>query len=212
MGTIGESDRRVLLALRLRVELGRITEIETDTYRDNGDGRTGIAELDAAGGPEAPWFETIPVSERPSRQEMIALANTYFDAVEGGGARGLYGVAVDCSRVENGVADLPCLDRFDDGYSLMVTRIHNRRFPLVDEERGVVWGYAVFDHDGTGAVSQATLGDGGTVSTDGFARPSSVQMTAAVSIRGRLIQEMEILSSEAPYHANSPWEGGLGGR
>ena len=61
MGTMREAGAALLLSLRLRVELGRITEIESVYYRRATGGPSGIADLDKPGyKPEDLWFKSIP--------------------------------------------------------------------------------------------------------------------------------------------------------
>src|ERR1700682_1231762 len=73
MGTMREAGAALLMSLRLRVELGRVTEIESIYYRQGGGGPSGIADMDKPGyKPEDIWFKSIAPAERPSRQEMIA--------------------------------------------------------------------------------------------------------------------------------------------
>jgi hypothetical protein len=201
VGTVVEGGRDVLMALRLRVELGRITEIESVVFRGE------VREPEPV---EGVWFETALASGRASRPLMAAIANAYFEAIESGNSGELYRFSADCLRIENGVSE-PCASQFESGYSLLVTRVHGRRFPLVDEERGVVLAYAVFDHDGT-AVRRAIPEEGDADSMAGLPRPSSVLVAAAILIDAGVIQRMEIVSSPVPYHSNTPWEGGLGGR
>lgn len=49
--------------------------------------------------------------------------------------------------------------QLESGYLGIVNNIHHRRFPLVDEERGVVWGNCVFDMDGTVSSIKLTNGE-----------------------------------------------------
>src|SRR6516225_7144197 len=83
MGTMHEAGAALLLSLRLRVELGRITEIESVYYRQGGGGPSGIADLDKPGyNPGEMWFKSIPSAERLSRQEMISVADGYFTGLQ----------------------------------------------------------------------------------------------------------------------------------
>jgi hypothetical protein len=41
-----------------------------------------------------------------------------------------------------------CKTQLESGYLAIVNNVQQRRFPLVDEERGVVWANCVFDMDG----------------------------------------------------------------
>src|ERR1051326_3879690 len=52
MGTLREAGGPILMSLRLRVELGRITEIETVYFKPGGGGPNNIAEMDAPHKPE----------------------------------------------------------------------------------------------------------------------------------------------------------------
>lgn len=166
-GTMVESGTNlVLMGLRLRVQLGRITEIESTYYRTGGGGPSGVPALDKTGKPEPLWYAPIPAKQRATRQQLIATANAYFAGLQRNDGKGFYPFADDCDRIENGAHTtnnpalgnnsggfntmaLGCLAQFKSGYYKVVGRIHHRRYPLVDEERGVVWSYAVFDHPGT---------------------------------------------------------------
>jgi hypothetical protein len=221
MVTMHEADHLLIMGLRLRVELGRITEIETTYYRQGGGGPSGIADLDA-GTPDPIWSQTVPPPQRVSRSQMIATANMYFAGLENDDGRGAYPFADDCNRIENGVQTtnnpklspnapfnafaLGCLAQFRSGYYAVVTRIHHRRFPIVDQERGVVWGCVIFDQNGT--VRTIHLTNGQTVSMSNiFNRPSSLEVTEAFKIQGGLIHRIEMVGSGLQYHLNSAWGG-----
>lgn len=226
-GTMKEGDNLLLMGLRLRVQLGRITEVETSYYRQGGGGPAGIPAMDALGRPEPIWFETIPPSERASRNQLIETANAYFAGLQRNDGKGFYPFADDCDRIENGAHTtnnptqgssnsgfnafaLGCKAQFESGYYAVVTRIHHRRYPLVDEERGVVWAYSIFDHNGT--VRQIKLTNGQTVDMRLFSRPSSIEVTEAFKITNGKIRRIEMVGSGVTYHLNPAWEGGLSDR
>jgi hypothetical protein len=227
MGTMRQGDTTLLMSLRLRVQLGRITEIETGYFRPGGGGPNDIAAMDARGKPEALWLETIPPAKRSTRAELIEVANAYFEAVQRDDGKGFYPFTDDCDRIENGAhttnnpsgrptpggfdyMGLDCKKQLESGYLGIVTSVHHRRFPLVDEERGVVWTNGVFDMGGT--VREIKLTTGETVDMKGFAgRASSIQLAEAFKIENGKIRRVEMIGPTAPYHLNSPW-GGLSGR
>ena len=62
---------------------------------------------------------------------------------------------------------LNCKKQLESGYLAIVNNIHHRRFPLIDEERGVVWTNGVFDMDGT--VAQIKLNTGEVADMSSFA-------------------------------------------
>ena len=227
MGTMKEGNAVVLMALRLRVQLGRITEIETSYFRPGGGGPNDIPGMDARGTPEPLWLEPIPPTQRSTRSELIEIANAYFEGVQRNDGKGFYPFTDDCDRIENGAHTtnnrsgpttpggfnyiaLDCKKQLESGYLAIVTNVHQRRYPLVDEERGVVWSNAVFDLGGT--VKSIRLTSGETVDTSAFAgRASSIQVTEAFKIQNGKIRRIEMIGGSAPYHLHSPW-GGLSGR
>lgn len=227
IGTMHESDHLVEMGLRLRVVLGRITEIETTYYRQGATGLADLPGLDASGGPEPLWLQPIPPAQRASRQKLIGTANMYFEGLQNNDGKGVYPFTDDCNRIEDGVRTtnnpnlgrpidgfnafaLGCKAQFKTGFYAVVTRIHNRRFPLVDEERGVVWACVIFDHDGT--HSTVTLTDGRKIPMRGFNRPSSIDVVEAFRIENGLIRRIEMVGSGVPYHFNSAWQGGVSDR
>jgi hypothetical protein len=219
MGTMREAGGPLLMSLRLRIELGRITEIESVFFKPGGGGPNNIAAVDA-GKAEDIWFKTIPPAQRLSRQEMISIADAYFSGLQKNDGRGVNGTGTypftsDCHRIENGspTTNVPntegpfgmdCMGQFKMGYYFVVQAIHNRRYPLVDAERGVVWAHCVFDQ---GTVNSGTLSDGRAYSYRGFNRPGSILVTEAFLIENGKIRRVEMIGPAAVYHMNSPWKG-----
>jgi len=232
MGTMREAGAPLLLSLRLRVQLGRITEVETIYYRQGGGGPNGIADMDKPYRPEDFWFKSIPASQRMPRQELIAVADGYFTGLEKNDGKGINGTGTypftnDCHRVENGAPttnvprpagqspdvinafSMDCLSQFKLGYYFVVQSIHHRRYPVVDAERGIVWAHAVFDQ---GTVNEGVLSDGRKYAFKGFNRPSSILVTEAFLIENGKIRRVEMIGPSVPYHLNSGWPGALSGR
>ena len=73
MGTMKEKAGTLLMALRVRVQSGRLTEIESGFFRAGGGGPNNIAAMDALGTPEALWLQPIPPAQRASRQQLIEI-------------------------------------------------------------------------------------------------------------------------------------------
>jgi hypothetical protein len=230
MGTMREAGGLLLMSVRLRVELGRITEIEAVFFRPGGGGPNNIAAMDKMGKPEDLWFRSIPPAQRLPRQQMISIADAYFTSVQKNDGKGIHGTGTypftnDCHRIENGAPTtnvprppnekpgtlnlfaMDCLSQFKMGLYYVVQNIHSRRYPLVDGERGVVWAHSVFDQ---GTVNSGILPDGTKHSYQGFNRPSSILVTEAFLIEDAKIRRVEMIGPSAFYHVNSPW-GGLSG-
>jgi hypothetical protein len=230
MGTMQEAGAPLLMSLRLRIELGRITEIESIYFRPGGGGPNNIAAMDQSGKAEEIWFKSIPPAQRLSRQELIAIADGYFTGLQKNDGKGIQGTGTypftaDCHRIENGAPttnvprpanetpgtinlfSMDCLSQFKMGLYYVVQSIHHRRYPLVDAERGVVWAHSVFDQ---GTVNEGTLSDGTKHRYPGFNRPGSILVSEAFLIENGKIRRVEMVGPAATYHMNSPW-GGLSG-
>ena len=219
-----------LMALRVRVELGRITEIETTFYK-KGSGPAwndaGIDSLNKAHTAPADWFEHIPADRRLTRQELIEDANFYFEGLQRDDGHGYYPFTRTCNRIENGVAttnntevqkgqdfqpfSFSCLEQFSSGYYGVVTEIVNRRFLVADPERGVVVAFATFKHAGTVPVVHLTNGVDYNMSF--FSKPSSIQIVEAFQItpEGK-INLVEAVGASAAYGLDPHWPGGLTGK
>ena len=229
MGTMREKGGPLLVAVRLRVQLGRITEIENGFFRAGGGGPNNIAAMDKLGGPEPLWLQPIPANQRASRQQLINIANAYFEGVQKNDGKGFYPFTDDCDRLENGshTTNVPnskpttpnfnymgsdCKKQLQSGYLAIVNNVHHRRFPLLDEERGVDWANCVFDMDGT--VTQIKLATTGEIADmSGFAgRASSIHVTEAFRIENNLIRRVEMIGTSVPYHFNSTWGPFLSGK
>src|SRR5688572_3745337 len=78
MGTMRERGGVLLMSVRLRVQLGRITEIEKSFFRAGGGGPNNIAAMDKQTQPDNLWLQPIPAGQRASRAQLIAVANAYF--------------------------------------------------------------------------------------------------------------------------------------
>jgi hypothetical protein len=158
MGVIKENDHPQITALRLKIEKGRISEIEAIIARSGGPNTPGKPE----GLVDKPIFsEALSLSDRRSRKEMISIANSYFEGLNQVTGK-ITPFDPNCTRVENGnitasnpngrgMQKLSCGAQFDTGFSsfIKVRDGVDRRFPVVDEERGLVYTVIFFDHAGT---------------------------------------------------------------
>jgi len=226
MATMREAGAPLLVSIRLRIQLGRITEIESMYYRQGNGGPSGIETLDKPGYKhEEMWFKSISPAQRPTRAELISVADAYFSGLQRNDGKGVNGTGTypftnDCHRIENGAPRtnvprppnepkdaingfvLDCMSQFKLGYYFVVRSIHHRRYPLVDVERGVVWTHAVFDQ---GTVNSGVLSDDRPYSFKGFNRPSSILVSEAFLIENGKIRRVEMVGPSVPYHLNSAW-------
>ena len=197
------------LALRLRIEGGKITEVEQIAARpDRPLGATPApssnpfpavgAAVEAMGSPHAVFLEAIPESRRQNRADLVRIANYYFDAVERNTGKDYYPFPDDCLRYENGVitAGPPgtinsrgnqvqgCRQQLETSLIGAVTGIRDRRFVAVDRERGIVFSFAFFDH-----------------------RPINWtwQLGELFRIEGETIRRIEAIFIRGPYGVCSGW-------
>ncbi len=144
--TFTENDLVGIYGLRLKVDRsGRIIEAESLIAR-KGDSNAFAAHRLTA--PDPIYDRVEPPATRLSRKQLVAAANSYFDAVEKSDATGAP-IAERCDRVENGLrttnnpaGGLPFNCR--EGMKIFgyIERVRDRRYPLVDEARGLVWSLA----------------------------------------------------------------------
>jgi hypothetical protein len=218
-GTIREENTPAVLALRLKIENRRISEVETFIQRSERSA-LGFEKIGWA------WNETIPPAERVSREELIKTANMYFSGMQKNDGKGVYPFTDDCNRIENGTfsTNVPtpagqirpdpktannysgqwgCKEQFESGLLHFVTRIRDRRYVAVDLERGLVFSFIFFDHS-AGDTRTFQTPNGRTV-TAGPQQPWTWQLAELFKIEKGKIRQIEAIMERAPYGMNSGW-------
>ena len=99
---------------------------------------------------------------------------------------------------------LGCKQGFQTGFFRIVTRIRDRRFPLVDEDKGVAFAFAFFDHAGN--VHNFPLSDG-TISPGGINAPFTWELAEAFRVEKGKIKTVEAVLNNAPYGMKGGWDG-----
>jgi hypothetical protein len=84
-----------------------------------------------------------------------------------------------------------------------VSRIRDRRFVAVDEERGLVFALTFFDHF-AGTTRTFSLPDG-RVMTAGPTSPFTWSIAEIFKVQDGLIHEIQALELERPYGILSGW-------
>ena len=158
----------------------------------------------------------VPETERATRSQMIALADGYFSTLQLNDGTIRTKFHPGCNRIENGVqttnnpdffvpvAHLSCEEQFRQGNYRYDDRLRDRRFPLVDEERGIVLAHGFIDH--RGVLGEYELTDGTKV-TSPIRRPHTFYLSEAFKIRQGAIEQIEANFITVPYHMPSPWDG-----
>lgn len=229
-GTMRENSTPIALAARLKIENRKITEIETVINRGGGGGGppgrgaappAGPAQLlEQMGKPDAVFTETVPAGERVSRDALIAAANKYFDSIEHGSADAA-AFDKDCNRVENGAQmtnnpsrpaagltwnpwALGCAEQINTKIFNSYRRIYPRRFPVVDEERQLVFGFFMYQQPGD-ILSVESPGHGTYKMPDSASTPGFTESAQLFRIKGGKIRKVESLTLGIPYGMPNPF-------
>lgn len=215
---VEESDNRSGFALRLKIVDSRITEAEAIIVR--------VAEFGALDGGANPFasarFFSKPILEsdltpaqRRPRARLISVANGYFDTLQLNDGTLFTQFDPQCERYENGilttnnpaktlgpVTALGCEAQFRLGAYRFDDRVRGRRFPLVDEERGLVLAMGFIDH--TGRLGDFKLTDG-SIEHSPLRRPHSFCLMELFKIVDGRLRQVEAVFITVPYNMPSPW-------
>lgn len=215
-GVIEEHGQPAIMALRLRIERGRIAEAETIVTRKVENSPFPSIETYVA--PRPLMLADVPVEQRIPRERMIALADGYFDTLQLNDGKLFTHFTDDCERIENGlqtthnaeafpnypIAAFGCREQFELGQYKYDDRLRARRFPLVDEEKGLVLAGGFIDH--CGKLVDFAWTDGTPVKSF-YHFPHSYCLLEAFKIVEGAIAGVEAVFIDVPYHMPSPWVG-----
>jgi hypothetical protein len=207
-GVVDEMGAEAIYGVRLRIEGRQICEIETLVVR----GRGGFFEPSTVVEPHPGFHAIIPERERVAADELVHVANLYFDAIElSDGSR--LPVTDECRRLVNGVTDsmmnpdeldkleahraLGVAEQMSAGHYAYIEALRARRFPIVDEERGLVLAHVMFDHPGDLRRADGELP---------FRSPNSMLAFEAFKIRRGVLEEVWAIGTALPYGIDSGWE------
>jgi hypothetical protein len=228
IGTLHEENAQnkdgalVLIALHLKVESRQISEIELFVVRSE----NAAKNVEKLGTPHHLFTEAVPPAERMSRADLVKTANMYFSGMQQNDGKGVYPFADDCDRFENGSqstnAPTPpgqtrpdpktasnysgqwsCREQFDSGLLHFVSRIRDRRYVAVDQERGLVFSFIFFDHM-AGDTRHFKTPDGRAV-TAGPTTPWTWELAEMFKLEKGKIRRIEAILERAPYGMDSGW-------
>ncbi len=216
-GWATENGDPVLYAARIHVADGKIDQIETVVHRYSEELRAPFGDVEKMVHDPA-WNEILPPEERRSRARLRAIADAYFSTVEMNDGEVFAPFAEDCGRLENGFSTTTtsadtggesnyvdgCEEQFKMGYYRINKRIRERRYPLIDEERGIVVSTAFFDH--ANEFDRFQLTDGSWMET-WLKWPNSITLLEAFLIKDGEISRIEATFTYVPYAMHNPWFG-----
>ncbi|HTY92786.1 MAG TPA: hypothetical protein VMC02_02785 [Steroidobacteraceae bacterium] len=212
-GVVRETDTDSPFAVRLKVRGRLVTEAETIVARPQ---EAGVPFVTADIKPLAVLNEVVPAAARSSRERLIAIANGYFDTIQLNDGTLHTAFSDDCNRREDGfqttnrtddtwgdITHLGCGPQFSLGWYRYDDRLRDRRFLVVDQERGLVMAAGFIDHEGR--LGDYKLADGRTASSKLFRHPHTYCLLETFKIRGGKIQQVEAVFTTVPYYMPTPW-------
>jgi len=218
-GVVDERGTQSFLALRMRIVDHQVSEVETIVDRKGyGPGPFGDP---ATLKPVPVLLEDVPPEHRRPRERLISLADGYFNTLQLNDGAIFTQFADDCSRRENGVwtandphpeantnsnlsayGKISCEQGFKLGNYRWDDRLRARRFPLVDEEKGLVLAGGFIDHAGTLVTYTTTDG----VKHDSpMKSPHSFCFLEMFKVVDGKIRHAEAMFITVPYNMPSPW-------
>lgn len=214
MGVLEVEGEPAIVALRLQLEGGAIVEAEHLVATLGEDALPNLRS------PRAAFNAEIPEDRRLRRDQLISIAGTYYDALEGDSGA-LSPLADDCMRQENGrqITSDPnaagtefwhrsygCAAQLDTGVMAYIDSLDNRRVFAADPETGLVMGLSHFRHAMTESRYPVRNGPPGVtervVDLDPFDLPAA--HIYKIGPDGR-IHEIEAMGFFAPYGATTGW-------
>lgn len=211
----------VIVAIRLKVEGGKVTEAEHLVAAING--AESLSHLQI---PRAGLLAEVPAASRMPHDKLVKLGASYYDALDDNNGS-LMPFAKDCERRENGMItaapNLPprdppypdisreCKGQLDSNGMAYISTIGNRRLFAADPVTGLAMGLSHFHHAMDNMPYAVTLKDGrkGTRDKDSIGRNGPFDLPAAhifkVGADG-MVHEIEAMGFIADYNAPSGWE------
>lgn len=219
LGRINENGNNNWFATRLKIEDGKlISEIENLVVRNVSMQPPSSGGMKFNTEPHPLMKEIIPEGKRLSRAELARIGDSYFTGLDTDhdGANVPFDPA--CQRRENGMVsannpDAPkgsmswmdCKSQFDTHFSVIVTKIRERRFVAVDPVYGLAFAMGYFDHDGSVAKMSETL-DGKLVDVSPmFRQPFSFIIGEVFKIKDGKIRQIEAVLMAVPFGMESGW-------
>ncbi len=215
LGVMEVEGEPTIVALRLQLQGGAIAESE---HLVSGLTEDGLANLQS---PRAAFSAEIPDRSRLRRDQLVSIAGTYYDALEGDSGS-LSPLADDCMRQENGrqITSDPsaagtafwhrsygCAAQLDTGVMAYIDRLDNRRVFAADPVTGLAMGLSHFRHSMVETRFPVTNGPPGiterVLENDPFDLPAA--HIFKIGPEGR-IHEIEAMGFLAPYMAATGWE------
>jgi len=218
--TAEEIEQPVIVALRLKLEDGKITEAEHLFAGITGD------SLDNLMTPRSGLVTEVPEEKRMGHAELITIGASYYDALDDNDGT-LMPFAPDCQRQENGMITAgtnagagpnnagtgaiarDCAGQLSSKVMTYISLIDNRRVFAADPVTGLVMGLSHFRHSMDTGPYEVINTDGSTQMYEVNFGLGPFDLPAAhvykIGADG-LVHEIEAMGFIAPYNAPTGWE------
>jgi len=221
--TVQENGNIALMALRLKVVGGRISQVESVLARK---GELQSLQTDLLQSPLPIFQEDVPLQRRSSRAELEKITNLYFDAIEQADGS-IVPFARDGFRIENGtrtcnnpepvtgganpdfarLRGMPCADQLSTKIFTYIKSVSPRRIEVVDMDKGLAIAFVRFQHPGN--VLFVDTPANGRVSQERnpwAIRPTSALIAELFKIEDHKIQRVMAVITNVPYRMPTGWE------
>ncbi len=206
LAVVDEGNQLTIFGLRLKISDRSITEIETLVARK---GAHSLFAPEALLKPPPVFDRTLTPSQRVPRKSLISAADSYFNAIEQHNGD-VAPFDPQCVRFENGVQTTgsPAINSpmgCREGMQLFtyIPRVRDRRYPIVDEERGLAFSIVMFDMPGEATTAVV---NGKTVElNESQRRKRSLLLMEVFKVVGGRIRNIEAFMFNTPLGAPSGW-------
>ena len=220
IGVIHENRKPTILGVRLKVVDGKITEIDHLVIH-SGDRplHPNLSQVNPV------LLEPLDPSERIPRDQMLKIANSYYEAIVQDNGD-LAPFADECQRRENGgitandqtqipeeaekddfsvFRRMKCGEQLSTGVMGYITDINRRRLIAVDEKMGLVFAFSIFVHDGEPKVLKIKGVPGITERINRWG-PFDLPAAHIFKIKNGKIVDIEAIGYMAQHGIKNGWE------
>ena len=103
-----------------------------------------------------------------------------------------------------GMSRMSCGAQFATHFSPFISQVRERRFPIMDQQKGLGFGIVFFDH--AGVIKDVKMADGSDLHVPPpFDAPFTLQIFELFKIDGGKIIRVEAILNTVPYGSKSGW-------
>ena len=222
IANVYENGLGAILVLRLKIRDRHIVEAEQYVTRD----AAGAETYEKLGAPDPVWLQPIPAAQRQSHEALQAAAFMYFEALQRNDGAGIYPFRDDCVRIEHArrVTSLPAVEgyghadaafnfttlsakaQYELGMMAFVSDIRDRRYHVVDIERGAILATSFYEYHGN--LKSITFADGRLWNLPSYFRtPRCNLANEAFKVINGSFRYIEMTFVDVPFATRAVWTG-----